>query len=182
MHSTLLNSLSSPRHITTLALLAAVGIALFVIESFIPMPFPFLKIGLANVSSPPALMVFGVWEILLVVILRIVVGSFMIDSLFSPGFLLAIAGGTASAVVMAGAKAITRDLFSVVGISLIGSLTHMMTQFLLVLFLYVQNQAIVFLLPLLLFSALVGGLVVGWIASRLLGVVGRFQLGRTLSK
>jgi heptaprenyl diphosphate synthase len=163
--------LSSSRHITTLSFLAAVGIALFVIESFIPLPFPFLKIGLANISTVLTLMMFGMGDAVLVVIIRVFVGSLLVGSLFGPGFVLALSGGVASALIMGMAKRFTRKLFSVIGISLIGSTTHVLTQFIIVLFLYVQSPAVSFLLPLLLFSALFGGLVVGWISDRLLSVL-----------
>lgn len=166
--------LSPTRRITTIALLAAVGIALFVIESFIPMPFPFLKIGLANVSTLLALFILGPREMLLVVLIRVVAGSLLVGSLFSPAFVLAFSAGISSAVVMAAAKIVTRALFSIVGISVIGSVAHVLTQLLVVYLLLVRNETVFFLLPLLLFSALLGGVVVGWISSRLIRVLKDF--------
>ncbi len=160
---------SSTRRITTVALLAAVGISLFVIESFIPMPFPFLKIGLANVSTLLGLFILGYREMFIVVIVRVVAGSILVGSLFSPGFILAISAGMSSAVIMALAKKTTGNVFGVIGISLLGSFAHVLTQLGVVFFLYVQNQTIFLLLPVLIFSSLGGGLVVGWIALRLLG-------------
>jgi heptaprenyl diphosphate synthase len=169
------NTQFTPRRITILALFAAVGTALFVLESFIPTPFPFLKIGLANVSSVLALMVFGAPEMMLVVVIRVVAGAMLVGSLFSPAFILAFAGGTASALAMAAVKSLTRNLFSVIGISLIGSVTHVLVQLIVVFLLYVQNAGVMFLLPLLLASALFGGLVVGWVSARLLTSIDRIQ-------
>ncbi len=165
--------LSSTRNLTLLALFAAVGIALFVVESFIPTPFPFLKIGLANVSTVLALMMFSTGDAMLVVIVRVLVGSFLVGSLFGPGFILAAAGGTTAAIAMGAVRRSTGTMFSVVGISLVGSTTHVLSQFVVVLLLYVQNTALTTLLPLLLISALFGGLVVGWISDRLLSILGR---------
>jgi heptaprenyl diphosphate synthase len=163
--------LSTTREVTTVALLTAVGVALFVVESFIPTPLPFLKIGLANVSSLVAMLLLGVPQMFVVVIIRVVAGSMLVGSLFTPGFVLAIGGGITSAMAMALTKRIGKQLFSPVGISLIGSLTHVVTQFLLVLWLYVQSSAVLVLLPLLLGSGFIGGLVVGWFASRLLPIL-----------
>jgi heptaprenyl diphosphate synthase len=163
--------LSTTREVTTVALLTAVGVAMFVIESYIPTPLPFLKIGLANVSSLVAMMVLGVPQMFMVVIIRVVVGSMLVGSLFTPGFVLAMGGGITSAMAMALIKRIGKHLFSPVGISLVGSFVHVVTQFLLVLWLYVQNSSVVFLLPLLLSSGFIGGLVVGWISSRLLPIL-----------
>ncbi len=175
-----MKGLSTTRHITTLSLFAAVGISLFVVESFIPMPFPFLKIGLANVSTILTLMVFSLGDAVLVVTLRVVVGSLLVGSLFGPGFLLALAGGLTSAVAMGVTKRLTGNLFSVIGLSLIGSTAHVITQFCVVLLLYVQNMALTALIPLLLLSALVGGLIVGWVSSRLLDVISRLEMLREL--
>jgi len=166
----------STRQMTTLGLFSAVGISLFVLESFIPTPLPFLKIGLANISSLLALMLFGAREMFLVLAIRVVVGSVLTGSLFGPGFLLAISGGICSALAMGGVRKIAPGLFSVIGISLVGSMTHVTVQFLFVLLFYVQNPAVLFLLPLLLASALAGGLVVGWISARLIPILKSIRL------
>lgn len=160
--------LSTTREVTSVALLTAVGIALFVVESFVPMPLPFLKIGFANISSVVAMLTLGIPQMFVVVVLRVIVGSMLVGSLFSPGFVLAFCGGVVSAASMAIVRLADKSLFSPVGISLIGSLTHVVTQFCLVLFLYVQSSAVLFLLPLLLLSGVIGGIVVGLIAGRIL--------------
>jgi heptaprenyl diphosphate synthase len=162
------------RRTTRVGLLAAVGIALFVLESFIPLPFPFLKIGLANISTVLALDLLGFPEGVLVTSIRVIVGSTIVGSLFSPGFVLALGGGLASVAVMGAARRMTGEMFSLVGISLMGSVTHVMTQWFLVLILFVQNAALGMLLPLLLLSALFGGLVVGWIAVKVVAVLGPY--------
>lgn len=164
-------SVWTTRQITTLAFLSAVGISLFVIESFIPMPLPFLKIGLANIASLMALMLFGMREMMVVLLIRVSVGAMLTGSIFGPGFLLAMAGGLGSALAMGGVKSAFPGVFSVVGISLIGSFTHVTIQFLFVLFFYVQTTAVFFLLPLLLASSLAGGLIVGWISARVIPII-----------
>ena len=169
--------LSSTGELTKVALLIAVGVALFVIESFIPTPLPFLKIGFANISSVVAMMSLGIGEMFVVVVARVIVGSMLVGTLFTPGFILAFGGGIASGIAMAVARAIRKDLFSPIGISLIGSLTHVATQFMLVMLFYVRNPAILYILPLLLLSGFVGGIVVGWISSRLIPVIRSVSTG-----
>ncbi len=160
----------SAGHLTMVAFLSAVGIALYVLESLIPGPAPFLKIGLANVSSVLALMVLPPADVFLVVGTRVLVGSLLVGSLFSPSFVIALGSGLMAAAAMWLARS-SGSLFSVVGISLIGSVTHVVTQVCLVMVLFVQDTAILFLLPILLGSALVGGLVVGFVSSKLLPVL-----------
>jgi heptaprenyl diphosphate synthase len=64
-------------------------------------------------------------------------------------------------------------IFSVVGISLIGSVTHVITQVVLVMLLFVRDSSLLLLLPLLLISAIIGGLIVGFISLKLLPVLTR---------
>ena len=163
--------LSSSRRIATLGLLVAVGVSLFVLEALIPLPVPFLKVGLANISTLLALMLFDAPAALLVVGLRVVIGSLLTGSLFSPAFVMAIGGGLASAAAMGIARTAFRDAFSPIGLSVIGSVTHVVAQLTLVSLFFVHGFALSYLLPLLLGSALAGGLVVGWLSARVLRAI-----------
>lgn len=171
-----MHNVSSTRRLTTIAFLSAVGIALFVLESYIPMPLPFLRIGLANISSVIALILLGTTSMLTIVVLRIVVGSLFVGTFMSPAFVLALSAGVASALAMALAKLLRKNIFSALGLSLIGSMTHVVVQLLIVRFIYVQNAAVLQLLPLLLLTALIGGLIVGWISVRLLRALKQVRL------
>jgi heptaprenyl diphosphate synthase len=162
---------SPVRKLTALAVLSAIGIALYVLESLVPTPVPFLKIGLANISSLVALMLFSPGDLFLVLLVRIFVGSLLTGSLFGPSFVIGISGGIASAVAMLAAKTTAGNYFSVVGISLIGSMTHVVAQLLMVMFLFVRSEAVLFLLPFLLATGIAGGLIVGLISLRILPAV-----------
>jgi heptaprenyl diphosphate synthase len=166
----------STRRLSSIAFLSAVGIALFVIESYIPMPFPFLKIGLANLSTVIALMMFGTVAASIVAVVRVVVGSLFIGSFMGPAFLLAMSAGVSSAMLMALVKRTTGNLFSALGISLIGAVTHVLVQLLVVRYFFVQSQAVFSLVPILLTTSLVGGLIVGFISLRLLSALKDIRL------
>lgn len=158
----------STRRVTRLGFLAAAGTALFVLESLVPLPLPFLKIGLANISTLLALLAGGVTDAMVVVILRIVAGSLLTGSFLGPAFLIALPAGVMSAAGMSLARTLTGRLFGPVGLSLVGSSLHVVTQLAIVSLLFVHNDALLSLLPLLLFTALIGGVVVGFAAGRLL--------------
>lgn len=160
----------SAGHLTRIAFLAAIGIALYVLESLVPGPAPFLKIGLANVSSVLALMTLSASDVFLVVGTRVVVGSLLVGTLFGPSFVIAIGSGMAAAAAMWAARA-AGNTFSVVGVSLIGSVTHVVVQVVLVMVLFVRDTSLLILLPILLLSAIVGGLIVGFISLKLLPVL-----------
>jgi heptaprenyl diphosphate synthase len=143
-----------------------------VLESFVPGPAPFLKIGLANVSSVLALMTLAPSDVFLVVGTRVIVGSLLVGALFSPTFVISLGSGLVAASAMWAARSLG-STFSVVGISLIGSVSHVAAQLFFVAFLFVQDASVFLLLPLLLFSATAGGLVVGFIALKLIPVLQR---------
>ncbi|HUI63546.1 MAG TPA: Gx transporter family protein [Bacteroidota bacterium] len=161
----------SVRRVTRLGFLTSVGTALFVLESLIPLPLPFLKIGLANISTLIALAISGPADAIIVVFLRVLAGSLITGSFLGPAFVLAMAAGLTSAAAMSLLHGLTGRLFSPVGISLVGSATHVITQLAIVSAIYVRNAAVTQFLPLLLMTAILGGLVVGLVTLRLLPVM-----------
>ena len=80
-----------------------------------------------------------------------------------------MAAGVVSAAVMGGVRIVAGRAFGAVGVSLAGSTAHVSTQITIVGLLYVRSAAVIHLLPLLLLTALAGGLIVGIVTSRLLG-------------
>jgi len=161
----------SVRRVTRLGLLTSVGTSLFVLESLIPLPIPFLKIGLANISTLLALILSGPADALIVVFLRVLAGSLLTGSFFGPSFILSLAAGVVSAAAMSILRRLSGPAFGPVGLSLAGSSAHVLTQLAVVALLYVRNAAVIQLLPLLLFTALVGGIVVGLITSKLIAAL-----------
>jgi heptaprenyl diphosphate synthase len=139
-----------------------------VLESFIPLPVPFLKIGLANISTLLALIVFGTADALLVVVIRVIAGSLLTGAFLGPSFFLAICAGVGSALAMALASKLVGVLFGIRGLSVIGASVHVLVQISLVAFVYVRNGSLLYLLPLLFVTALVGGLIVGSVSAHLL--------------
>jgi heptaprenyl diphosphate synthase len=158
----------STRRVTRLGFLASVGTALFVLESFIPLPVPFLKIGLANISTLLALVVFGPADAILVVVIRVVAGSLLTGAILGPSFFLAICAGVGSALAMALVSKLVGVLFGIRGLSVIGAAVHVLVQIFLVALVYVRNGSLLYLLPILFITALVGGLIVGSVSAQLL--------------
>ena len=89
------------RRLVHLALLASVGLILFMFEGILPRPFPWLKIGLGNVASLLALFLYGAGGALAVTGIRVFLGSLLIGTFLSPAFLLSSGGALASWAVMA---------------------------------------------------------------------------------
>lgn len=107
-------------------LLVVLAIGAGVIENLIPRPLPFIKLGLANVITVAAIAKYGFWTGLRVNILRSTGAALFIGTLATPTYLLSVSGGIASAVVMG----CTKKCFSVIGMSVSGSLSSLSIQLL----------------------------------------------------
>ena len=149
-------------------LLLAIGLHVF--EAALPSLGPWFKPGLANLVTLLALLWLGPRAALLLAIGRVVVGSFFIGTLFTPTFVISMAGGLVAAVVMIAAWRSIPGI-SLIGVSLLGAVAHMLAQFVTVESLFIQQSLLYFALPpLLLLSTITGwlnGALAGYIAARL---------------
>ncbi|MDX8395652.1 MAG: Gx transporter family protein [Mariprofundaceae bacterium] len=155
-------------------LLIAVGLHVF--EAALPSLGPWFKLGLANVVTLLALQMLGPTAAATLAIGRVVIGSFLIGTLFTPTFIISLAGSLAATVCM---LIVWRyiSFFSLIGISLIGAVAHMVAQFVTVESLFIQQYALYYLLPPLLVLSCITGWINGglaiYITSRLNLKVGR---------
>lgn len=148
-------------YITTLGVLSAAGLILFIFESSIPRPLPWLKPGLSNLVTIIALYRYGFRAAFGVMFIRVTIGAFILGTLFNPVFLFALSGGVAATIVMAFLHANFSKTFSVLGVSLLGAFTHNLIQLLLATFLVVSNVQVLYLMPVMLLSSLFSGFLVG---------------------
>jgi len=72
--------------ITTLSLIVALGMVLHRLEILIPLPSPWIKLGLANVITLVTLIFFGLRDAVTVTLLRIMLGSIVGGTFLSPTF------------------------------------------------------------------------------------------------
>lgn len=158
----------STRRLVYLSLLLAMATSLHVLEGLfpIPLPFPGVKLGLANIVTLLVLYLYDLRAGLTVTIMRVFLGSLLSGTFLAPGFLLGLTGAVASTLLMALLVKGT-TCFSPLGISLAGAVGHNLGQ-LLMAALLLQNRAIFFYLPILLLVAIPSGLVTGYILQRLL--------------
>lgn len=141
-----------------LGMLLAVAFVLAYIETLIPFFVGIygIKLGLANLAVMLALYNLGEKDAFIVAVARIVLVGFTFGNLFS--MLYSLAGGLLSFAVMAIAKKM--KLFSVTGVSVLGGVFHNVGQ-IIVAMLVVENEKILFYLPVLLISGVITGAVIG---------------------
>ena len=145
------------RKITFLGVLTAFAVVLHTIEAGLPNPTPWLRLGLANIITLVALMSLGLGCAMAVQVLRIIIGSLLTGTLFSPVFIQGFGGGMAAAFAMWLVWHYGGRLFSPVGISIIGAFVHTSIQVLLAYLIIIRHFQIFFLLPIFLLTSVATG-------------------------
>jgi heptaprenyl diphosphate synthase len=148
------------------AALAAAALTLSYIEHLIPLPVPVpgIKLGFANIAVVVALYLIGGRGAFAVNLLRILLAGLMFSGVSAMMF--ALSGGIFSIFTMILLK--RAGVFSILGVSVGGSAAHIVGQMLLAA-LIVRNAAMLLSLPILLLSAVAGGLIVGGVSHLVLG-------------
>ena len=150
-----------------IASLAALAIALGMVDAAIPSPLPGVKPGLANIMTLFALHTQGWRAAVWVTLLRVVGAGLLLGSLFTPGFWLSLGGALASLLLLGICRALPDRHFSLVSHSLLAAQAHLLGQLLLVRLFLIPYDNILVLFPPLALAALLGGLANGLIASHL---------------
>ena len=156
------------RKVTRLSILLSLSIVLSIIESIIPIfngVIPGLKIGFANIAIMTALYIYGVKEAAFVSIARIFIVGLLRTGLFNITFLFSLSGAVLSLLAMAIFKKI--NIFSIIGISIIGSIFHTIGQLIMAV-LFVKNANVLYYLPILTLFSIVTGLLIGYISKQLI--------------
>lgn len=143
-----------------LSLLISVGLGLHIVEGLMPIPFtvPGAKLGLANIVTVLALMLFGFKEAIIVAAMRSTLGILLGGA--PSGILFSVSGAIVSTILMGVVYKVLKDNISVMGISVLGAVAHNITQ-LLVASLIVKTFGVFVYLPVLLFLAIPTGIFVG---------------------
>lgn len=149
------------RKMVLLGILISQALILHIIERMIPVPVPVpgIKLGLANAISLMAIIMFGPREALLVVAMRTFLGSVFGGGLSA--FIYSFIGGCISTMAMSVMYTRFRNLFSLPVISVVGAVFHNIGQ-ITVASLIVQNARLFVYLPILMVSAVITGLFIGF--------------------
>lgn len=148
-----------------LSLLVACGIILHIVEASLPavLLIPGAKIGLANIVTLLALLNFGFREALLVLLLRLVVGSLLSGTFMSITFFLSLSGGLMGFWLLNLSHHYLKKYLSLIGISVVGAFGHNLGQLLLA-FYFINNPGLFYYLPYLTLAAIPTGFFTGSLA------------------
>lgn len=151
---------TSTKKLVFLAIMVSQALILSIVENFIPIPrvVPGVKLGLANIVTLIIIIFFGLRDAMLVTLVRVVLGS-----IFGGGFIImlfSLAGGILSTLVMHLMYKRMSKAFSLLGVSITGSLAHNLGQMLMAS-LTMREAAVLSYLPVLLISGIIMGSFVG---------------------
>ena len=149
------------KKLTMTALLAALALILSYIEVLIPFSpaIPGIKLGIANLVVIVALYHMGLKYAITINVVRIFIAGLLFSGVF--GIIYSLAGAILSMTVMVLLK--KTGLFSVAGVSMAGGVAHNLGQILAAAFL-VSNLSIFIYFPVLIFSGLISGALIGIVA------------------
>ncbi len=150
-----------------IASLLTMSIVLSMVEGLIPIPVPGVKLGLANIIILVMLYDFKTSEAFMVLIIRIFLVGLLRGNIFQVPFFMSLCGGLCSFIIMRIFSLI--KFFSIIGVSVIGSIFHCVGQIVIAIILLGTAQ-VVFYLPLIAILSTVTGVLTGVISKRFLSL------------
>lgn len=156
------------RKLVVLAILVGLGVVLHRVEALLPLPSPWVKLGLANVITLVTMVYYGFSEAVIVTLLRIFLGGIFGGTFLGPTFFLSLVGGLAAVGVMGLVHTLGQRWFSLVGVSVSAAYAHTTAIFLCVFLFFIPQKTFLQLLPVFLTFSLVTGILTGVLANHVL--------------
>lgn len=94
------SELTQSSKMMTMAIMVALGVILHRMEALLPLPSPWIKLGLANLMTLVALVFLGFKEAVIVTFLRVVIGSILGGTFLGSTFFLSMVGGITAILIM----------------------------------------------------------------------------------
>lgn len=159
---------SSPvQKLALIGILSATAAALQVIESPLPRMLPWLKPGLANTMTLYALLRISVVSGFGVSLIRTFLAGTIMGTLFSPVYLISLAGALSSAISMSIVKKLSPDS-GLSTLSITGALASNAAQLLTVELMFAGSLSMWFHLAVMIWVAIPSGLIVARVTAELL--------------
>lgn len=147
-----------------LTVLLAASAVLGVVDSMLPRPLPFFRIGLANIPAVIAVFRYGWLRTLELNALRSFTVALLTGTLGTPTFVLSLSGAVISATVMGAVQGAFRGRLSYAGVSVSGAVASLWAQ-LLAAGLILNDIPLANMVPFLSLWGVVSGVVTGIAAS-----------------
>ena len=154
------------RKLTTLSMLTAIALTIFMVEAQIPpiVPLPGVKLGLANIVTVFAVFAMGSGEAAAILFVRIFLGAVFAGN-FSTIFYSAAGGALAIGVTILLRRILTNKQLWVAGV--LGAIAHSIGQMAMAIAI-TQTVGLVVYLPMMIICSIITGLFTGFCAQFLL--------------
>ncbi len=161
------------RKMVFIALLSAIAVVLHSVETMLQLPLPLgMKLGLANIISLVAIELYGVKEMFIVNIFRVIISGLLTGTIGQMPFFISCGGVFLSSLALACIKKLT-DL-PMVSTSIVAAVFHNIGQVLVVSFIYDQI-AIMSYVFILMASSIPTGILTGMTAIQILKRIDKKQ-------
>ena len=151
-----------------IAKLSAIAIVLSIIEFFLPSPIPGIKPGIANIIILYTLVKFDLKTAAWVSLLRVFISSILVGSFLSPTFFLSLFGAVISLAFLFLFQKLPKKYFSLISFGIVASFGHIIGQFFIARLWIIPHDSIFNLLPFFFISALIFGILSGYLANTIL--------------
>ncbi len=153
--------------VSLLSMFLAMSIVISIIESFIPTGVPSVRLGLANVFTLVILYTYGPKEALYVLMLRVLLVGILRGTFLLPTFYMSVSGAILSYIVMLVFSKL--KVFSILGVSILGSLTHGIGQIFMAI-IVLDTATILYYIPVTIAVSIPAGIITGYIAIKILAM------------
>lgn len=159
--------LTPTKKLAVIAMLVAQASVLHFLESLLPNPIPIpgVKLGLANIITLLALVIFDFKTAMQITVLRTILGSLLSGTLFGVGFFMSFSGAVSATCLMA-LLLYACSGFSLLGISVAGAVAHNLGQ-LSIAALILHFPGIIYYLPFMLLFSVPTGIITGLLVKEL---------------
>ena len=156
------------RRAAYLGSLSALAVALNLLETLLPSPLPWVRLGLANLLALIAILTCGWRAGFAVTVTRVLIVALFFGGVLGPSFLLSLGGGVTATAVMAVLAPAAWRLYSPLAVSVAGAAAHASAQVLVLALVLVRTWEVLYLLPWVLLPSLASGTVTGLLANFIL--------------
>lgn len=151
------------KKLVTISIMLSISIVLSIMESFFPIGVTGAKLGLANIVTLIVMYLYSSKDATMVLLLRVLLVSLLYSGFGSNTFWLSLSGGIFSLSLMLLIKFTNR--FTIVSVSVVGSLGHALGQILMSMFL-LNTAYLIFYFPVIFLVAIPTGVFVGLTAQK----------------
>ena len=160
-----MSKMTKTKRLSYVTMLSALSIVINLFESWFIPPVQFgIRFGLANIISLITIELFGIKELLIVNIMRILIGSLLRGIIFGSPFWISFGGILLSTIIIIILHKLKTSLSFT---SIMSAIFHSLGQVLIVSFIYRQSN-VMMILPILLISSILTGCLTGFIAKECL--------------